>query len=108
MNIDKFEEKAKEIIEENGMFVPCNSITEDINSDTFRVTIASVYEDKTLSFNLFGLNYFLFDVRATTFDDLFDKALRVLKAYGPKATRERKAKDEEIVTNEVTEVTTTI
>ena len=98
MNIDKFEEKAKEIIEENGMFVPCNSIIEDTNSSTFRVTIASVCEDKTLSFNLFGLNCFFFDVRATTFDELFDKALRVLKAYGPKATRERKPKEAEEAT----------
>ena len=104
MNIDKFEEKAKEIIEENGMFVPCNSIIEDINSSIFRVTIVSVkedgtaYEDKTLSFNLFGLNCFSFDVRATNFDELFDKALRVLKAYGPKATRERKPKEAEEAT----------
>ena len=98
MNIDKFEEKAKEIIEENGMFVPCNSIIEDINSSTFRVTIASLYEDKTLSFNLLGVNRFFFGVRATTFDDLFDKALRVLKAYGPKATRERKPKEAEEAT----------
>ena len=98
MNIDKFEEKAKEIIEENGMFVPCDSFIEDVNSSIFRATIASVYEDKTLSFNLFGLNPFFFDVRATTFDELFDKALRVLKAYGPKATRERKPKEAEEAT----------
>ena len=98
MNIDTFEERAKEVIVENGLFVPCSSIIEDINSSTFRVTIASLYEDKTLSFNLFGLNCFSFDVRATNFDELFDKALRVLKAYGPKATRERKPKEAEEAT----------
>lgn len=98
MNIDKFEERAKEVIVENDLFVPCDDATMPTNPDMFRVQTTSLYEDKTLVFSLFGLNCCTFDVRATNFDDLFDKALRVLKAYGPKATRERKPKEAEEAT----------
>ena len=99
MNIDKFEERAKEVIVENDLFVPCDDDdTIPTNPCMFRVQTMSLHEDKTLVFSLFGLNCCTFDVRATNFDDLFDKALRVLKAYGPKFTRERKAKEAEEAT----------
>ena len=94
MNIDKFEEKAKEIIVENNLFASAD-VTED---DMFVVEISSVHEHKVMAFNVTGLNVVLFTVAADNFDDLFDKALRVLKAYGPKATRERKPKEDEEAT----------
>ena len=94
MNIDKFEEKAKEIIVENNLFASAD-VTED---DMFVVEISSVHEHKVMTFNVTGLNVVLFKVAADNFDDLFDKALRVLKAYGPKATRERKPKEAEEAT----------
>ena len=93
MNIDKFEEKAKEIIKENNLFISYDAFIEDSNASMFRVNITSLHKDKTLNFNLVGHNCFFFDVRATNFDELFDKALKVLKAYSPKTTRERKPKD---------------
>ena len=92
MNIDKFEERAKEIIAENNSFEP------DAEDDMFAVDISSVHEHKVMTFNVTGLNVVLFKVAADNFDDLFDKALRVLKAYGPKATRERKPKEAEEAT----------
>ena len=94
MNIDKFEEKAKEIIVENNLFASADG-TED---NMFVVEISSVHEHKVMTFNVTGLNVVLFKVAADNFDDLFDKALRVLKAYGPKATRERKPKEDEEAT----------
>ena len=94
LNIDKFEEKAKEIIVENNLFASAD-VTED---DMFVVEISSVHEHKVMTFNVTGLNVVLFKVAADNFDDLFDKALRVLKAYGPKATRERKPKEDEEAT----------
>ena len=94
MNIDKFEEKAKEIIVENNLFAYAGG-TED---DMFVVEISSVHEHKVMTFNVPGLNVVLFKVAADNFDDLFDKAIRVLKSYGPKATRERKPKEAEEAT----------
>lgn len=98
MNIDKFEERAKEVIVENNLFVPCDDNKMPMISSMFRVETSSFYKDKKLEFCLFGPNCCTFDVRATNFDDLFDKALRVLKAYGPKGTRERKPKEAEEAT----------
>ena len=94
MNIDKFEEKAKEIVENN--LLASADVTED---GMFVVEISSVHEHKVMTFSATGLiNVVLFKVAADNFDDLFDKALRVLKAYGPKATRERKPKEAEEAT----------
>ena len=104
MNIDKFEEKAKEIIVENNLFASAECGTED---SMFVVEISSVHEHKVMTFNVPGLNVVLFKVAADNFDDLFDKALRVLKAHGPKATRERKAK-EDGTAKEVAELTAPI
>ena len=97
MNIDKFEEKAKEVIVENGLFVPTEG-SEDSKGSMFVVSIDSFYNRKTMSFSVSGANLVAFRVIADNFDDLFDKALRVLKAYGPKATRERKPKEDEEAT----------
>ena len=94
MNIDKFEERAKEIIAENNSFVPAGGAEDD----TFVVEISSVHEHKVMTLKVVGLNVVLFKISANCFDDLFDKALRVLKAYGPKATRERKPKEAEEAT----------
>ena len=94
MNIDKFEERAKEIIAENNSFVPAGSAEDDM----FVVEISSEHEHKVMTLKVVGLNVVLFKVAANCFDDLFDKALRVLKAYGPKATRERKPKEAEEAT----------
>ena len=88
MQFGKFEEKAMEFIEENSLFVPCEEITQSIDS-RFMVKVVSLYKDKSLEFSLFGLNCFTFNVRSTNLDELFEKALKVLKAYGPKGIRER-------------------
>ena len=93
MNITKFEEKAMEFIEEHNLFVPCSGIVPNDGS-RFRVRIVSLYKEKSLDFCLFGLNCFNFEVRSTNLDELFEKALRVLKAYGSKGTRERNKTEE--------------
>ena len=96
MNIDKFEERAKEIVVENNLFVPTEGTTDE--DSMFVVSIDSSYKGKTMSFTVLGTNLVAFGVIADNFDDLFDKALRVLKAYSPKATRERKPKEAEEAT----------
>lgn len=98
MDIKKFEEKALEIIKEHNMYVPCDNEVKTEES-MFRVSIISFYKEKSLVFGLFGLNCFSFEVRATDFDDLFEKSLRVLKGYTPKSTRERSKTEEQVVSN---------
>ena len=88
MQMTKFEEKVKEFIDNHYMYIVPPK-TDDYNDDynketTFRVVIRSEYKDKHLQFYFYGLNCFMFDVRDTTLDGLFDKAYRILKSYAPK------------------------
>ena len=87
MNIVKFEEKAIEFINENGIYVP--DIDNENGKSVFTIHVHSQHKEKEVDFYLSGKNNFHFDVKAETFDELFDKAFRILKSYGPKATRER-------------------
>ena len=95
MQLGKFEEKATAFISENNMFVPLDENLVVVNS-MFKVNIESLYKEKSLGFYLYGLNHFHFVVYDTNVEDLFDKAFRVLKSYGPKATR---TKSEDAVEN---------
>ena len=82
MQIEKFEKKAAEFIKENNL--------SDIKEGTFFVmNMQAGFRDKRLAFQVLGTRRFIFEVEAEDWDTLFDKAFRVLKGYGPKATRER-------------------
>ena len=81
MQMNKFEEKAKEFVIEQFS-------VKDGPVPTFTLEIQSTYKDKKLGFLCInGINTVAFNVSAENLDDLFDKAFRVLKSYGPKATR---------------------
>ena len=79
MQFGKFEEKAMEFLKENNISTPTNS-----EGNLFTVHVLSSYKAKKLAFQT---SSFMFEVTADNLEELFDKAFRVLKSYGPKATR---------------------
>ena len=83
MNFSKFEEKANDFLQNSGIL---NITEEEKNFNLFTININSIYKSKSLMFRAHSID---FEVYAETLDELFDKAYRVLKSYGPKATRER-------------------
>ena len=90
MQMNKFEEKAKEFVIEQFS-------VKDGPVPTFTLEIRSTYKDKKLGFLCInGINTVAFEVSAENLEELFDKAFRVLKSYGPKATR---TKSEDAVEN---------
>jgi hypothetical protein len=93
MQMNKFEEKAKEFI------VSSEILPADFKGSMFHVVVDSVYKSKKLVFQSKNI---AFEVSAENLEDLFDKAFRVLKSYGPKATRERN-KEEDTPTPATTE-----
>ena len=88
MQFGKFEEKAMEFLKENNISTPIDS-----RGSLFTVHVLSSYKAKKLAFQT---SSFMFEVMADNLEDLFDKAFRVLKSYGPKATR---TKSEDAVEN---------
>ena len=88
MQFGKFEEKAMEFLKENDISTPTNS-----EGNLFTVHVLSSYKAKKLAFQT---SSFMFEVMADNLEELFDKAFRVLKSYGPKATR---TKSEDAVEN---------
>ena len=72
MQMNKFEEKAAEFFVENSM------------TPGFDCHVLSKHKSKKLAFAATG---FMFEVTSESLEDLFDKAFRVLKSYGPKATK---------------------
>ena len=88
MQFGKFEEKAMEFLKENNISTPIE------NKDSlFTVHVLSSYKSKKLAFQTSSL---MFEVMSDNLEDLFDKAFRVLKSYGPKTTR---TKSEDAVEN---------
>ena len=85
MQFGKFEEKAMEFLKENNISTPTD--------DKGTIYILSHYKIKHLAFQT---SSFMFEVTADNLEELFDKAFRVLKSYGPKATR---TKSEDAVEN---------
>ena len=88
MQFGKFEEKAVEFLKENNISTPIDS-----RGSLFTVHVLSSYKAKKLAFQT---SSFMFEVMSDNLEDLFDKAFRVLKSYGPKATR---TKSEDAVEN---------
>ena len=88
MQFGKFEEKAMEFLKENNISTPT-----DDKGTIFTIYIRSYYKIKHLAFQT---SSFMFEVTADNLEELFDKAFRVLKSYGPKATR---TKSEDTVEN---------
>ena len=88
MQFGKFEEKAVEFLKENNISTPIDS-----RGSLFTVYVLSSYKAKKLAFQT---SSFMFEVMSDNLEDLFDKAFRVLKSYGPKATR---TKSEDAVEN---------
>lgn len=88
MQFGKFEEKAMEFLKENNISTPIDS-----RGSLFTVHVLSSYKAKKLAFQT---SSFMFEVMSDNLEDLFDKAFRVLKSYGPKATR---TKSEDAVEN---------
>ena len=88
MQFGKFEEKAMEFLKENDISTPI-----DARGSLFTVHVPSSYKAKKLTFQT---SSFMFEVMSDNLEDLFDKAFRVLKSYGPKATR---TKSEDAVEN---------
>ena len=88
MQFGKFEEKAVEFLKENNI-----STSIDSRGSLFTVHVLSSYKAKKLAFQT---SSFMFEVMADNLEELFDKAFRVLKSYGPKATR---TKSEDAVEN---------
>ena len=88
MQFGKFEEKAMEFIKENNIIADIGS-----RNNLFTVHVLSSYKAKKLAFQT---SSFMFEVMSDNLEDLFDKAFRVLKSYGPKATR---TKSEDAVEN---------
>jgi hypothetical protein len=85
MQFGKFEEKAMEFLKENDIFIPIDASTPiDGRGSLFTVHVLSSYKVKKLTFQT---SSFMFEVTSDDLEDLFDKAFRVLKSYGPKATR---------------------
>ena len=81
MQMVKFEEKAAEFLKENNLINPI-----DGRGTIFTIHVLSSYNNKKLAFQTTS---FMFEVTSDNVEELFDKAFRVLKSYGPKATRER-------------------
>ena len=75
MQMNKFEEKARDFLVESGI-VPADA--------QFQVMVDSIYKSKKFVFRTKDI---AFEVSAENLEDLFDKAFRVLKSYAPKATR---------------------
>ena len=88
MQFGKFEEKAMEFLKENNISTPIDS-----RGSLFTVHVLSSYKAKKLTFQT---GSFMFEVMADNLEELFDKAFRVLKSYGSKATR---TKSEDAVEN---------
>lgn len=88
MQFGKFEEKTAEFLKENNISTPIDS-----RGSLFTVHVLSSYKGKKLAFQT---SSFMFEVTSDNLEDLFDKAFRVLKSYGPKATR---TKSEDTVEN---------
>ena len=88
MQFGKFEEKAMEFLKESNISTPIDS-----RDSLFTVHVLSSYKAKKLAFQT---SSFMFEVMSDNLEDLFDKAFRVLKSYGPKATR---TKSEDAVEN---------
>lgn len=88
MQFGKFEEKAMEFLKENNISNPIDS-----KGSLFTVHVLSAYKAKKLAFQT---SNFMFEVTADNLEELFDKAFRVLKSYGPKTTR---TKSEDAVEN---------
>ena len=88
MQFGKFEEKAMEFLKENNISTPIDS-----RGSLFTVHVLSSYKAKKLAFQT---SSFMFEVMADNLEELFDKAFRVLKSYGSKATR---TKSEDAVEN---------
>ena len=88
MQFGKFEEKAMEFLKENDISTPI-----DARGSLFTVHVLSSYKAKKLAFQT---SSFMFEVMSDNLEDLFDKAFRVLKSYGPKTTR---TKSEDAVEN---------
>lgn len=85
MQFGKFEEKAMEFLKENDIFIPIDASTPiDGRGNLFTVHVLSSYKVKKLAFQT---SSFMFEVTSDNLEDLFDKAFKVLKSYGPKATR---------------------
>ena len=78
MQMNKFEEKARDFLIDSGI-VPA-----DTKGSLFQVMVDSIYKSKKLVFRTKDI---AFEVSAENLEELFDKAFRVLKSYGPKATR---------------------
>lgn len=78
MQMNKFEEKARDFLVESGI-VPA-----DAQGSLFQVMVDSIYKSKKLVFQTKDV---AFEVSAENLEELFDKAFRVLKSYAPKATR---------------------
>lgn len=88
MQFGKFEEKAMEFIKENNIIADIDS-----RNSLFTVHVLSYYKSKKLAFQT---SSFMFEVTSDNLEDLFDKAFKVLKSYGPKVTR---TKSEDVVEN---------
>lgn len=80
MQMTKFEKKAEDFLIDSGI-IP--AITDD-KSSLFHVIVNSAYKNKRL---IFQIKDIAFEVSAENLEELFDKAFKVLKAYGPKATK---------------------
>lgn len=89
MQMNKFEEKARDFLIDSGI-IPAEAVGK---GSLFHVVVDSVYKSKKLVFQTKGV---AFEVSAENLEELFDKAFKVLKAYGLKATR---TKSETIVEN---------
>ena len=74
-----------------------NSTRHNIVIAILAFSIAGIIVEYLPEQNIF-ISTFIGLMSGMVVDDLFDKALRVLKAYGPKATRERKPKEAEEAT----------
>ena len=80
MQMNKFEEKARDFLIDSGI-IPAEAVGK---GSLFHVVVDSVYKSKKLGFQTKGV---AFEVSAENLEELFDKAFRVLKSYGPKTTR---------------------
>ena len=80
MQMNKFEEKARDFLIDSDI-IPAEAVGK---GSLFHVVVDSVYKSKKLGFQTKGV---AFEVSAENLEELFDKAFRVLKSYGPKTTR---------------------
>ena len=80
MQMNKFEEKARDFLIDSSI-IPAEAVGK---GSLFHVVVDSAYKSKKLVFQTKGV---AFEVSAENLEELFDKAFRVLKSYGSKATR---------------------